>query len=47
MVKGETDGRDEIDPALLELEKAWRPVGHVDQDKKLGIGERFEQGENS
>ena len=34
---------DDIDPVLLELEKAWRPIGHVDQSKHLGIGDRFDE----
>ena len=46
VVPGHQDGRDDIDPVLLELEKAWRPVGHVDQDKKLGIGDRYEGGDS-
>ena len=29
---------------LLELEKNWKPLGHVDQNKFLGIGDRFEDG---
>ena len=33
---------DDYDPVLRELEQAWRPIGHVDQDKKLGIGDRYE-----
>ena len=33
----------EIDPALLELEKAWKPIGFVKQDKHIGIGDRFEE----
>ena len=37
------DRDDGIDPYLLELEKAWKPLGHVKQDKYLGIGDRFEE----
>lgn len=29
---------------LLELEKNWKPLGHVDQNKYLGIGDRFDEG---
>ena len=32
----------DIDPALLELEKAWRPIGNIKQDKHVGIGHRFD-----
>ena len=37
-----SDEKDDIDPYLLELEKAWKPIGHVKQDKHLGIGDRFD-----
>ena len=38
------EGEDpDIDPALLELEKNWKPLGHVDQTKHIGIGDRFNE----
>lgn len=36
----------DIDPVLLELEKNWKPLGHVDQNKYLGVGDRFEDGQD-
>ena len=31
----------DVDPVLLELEKAWRPIGAVQQDRYLGVGDRY------
>ena len=45
-IRGAQHQPDDIDPALLELEKAWRPIGAVNQDKYLGIGDRFEDGKD-
>ena len=42
-VPGGNQKDNDIDPALLELEKAWKPLGHVKQDKHLGIGDRFDE----
>ena len=42
-VKTGRERDDDIDPVLLELEKAWRPIGQVDQSKHLGIGDRFDE----
>ena len=33
---------EDIDPVLLELEKAWRPLGKVKEDKHLGVGDRYD-----
>ena len=27
----------------MELEKAWKPIGNINQDKHLGIGDRFDE----
>ena len=32
---------DDVDPVLRELEKAWRPIGAVAQDRYLGVGDRY------
>ena len=31
---------------LLELEKNWKPLGHVDQNEFLGVGDRFDDPNN-
>ena len=40
---GGKDKDNEIDPELLELEKRWKHIGTVKQDRHIGIGERYDE----